>query len=291
MDEEKLRLIRTENWKGFVPLQFELAGSDLGSDFMPPIKYIWTSRFGHLHVVASEVCSFLKDYVVTFVQMHQRIWFSFSSEKGLIPLPSDLPIGCLVDVLDAHHHSLYPLKITVHFSSFSTLAGDKILEICNQRDATRHFFHCFKQAIYLINGNNTVFTMMLQAEQTCLFRATSSGNYLEFESIVSDEMKAEREVMKNIPIRVISLNKNRTTIVVQHSPHKLSSSSEKAEESVEMSVGQYLNESHADLGDTLPEDYCIIVQGLIIPPDQPLFELWNVLHHGDLYLNIIILER
>jgi hypothetical protein len=87
--------IRTENWKGAVPIEVLPATTDVSSINDPPPYYSLIPRVGYLSAHIDKITSHFASFVVQGWTV-ENIWFSVGQQH--MPLRWDMPIGVLFDL-------------------------------------------------------------------------------------------------------------------------------------------------------------------------------------------------
>ncbi len=109
---------------------------------------------------------------------------------------------------------------------------------------------------------------------------------------VASEFKPSLEDIRAIPVKIINW---RTCEVLQRSISAFTQVLEhKCVTNLAMAISSVLAVVDGDAHELLSPGmtpYTILVQGIEPPLTAPLFELWNLLHHADLFLYVMIHEN
>lgn len=214
-------------------------------------------------------------------------------------LSSTFPTGLL---FDQHNTGSSPWKIVVHFQAFPS----SLLLKCSGPIESEHFyFHSLKQALFLIHGTTRLFNEMAVEQQRKLWNSVQSGDMAGFESVSGSlrppallegsnanflptrtVLSAISEV-KAIPVRLIQIKSP-----VMQRPVAVWKGGESGEGLSLRTLGEVLLEDFSgaypppDAGDKGPVQ--CIVQGVEVPLDAPMYDLWRMMSHCDLFLYITL---
>jgi hypothetical protein len=76
--ESTLSLVASQEiWKGFVPIAFSLAESDLTAPNSPDEVHVLGPRMAYIPVIAADVVDFLRDFAIEF---SNEVWFEYEGQ-------------------------------------------------------------------------------------------------------------------------------------------------------------------------------------------------------------------
>lgn len=193
---------------------------------------------------------------------------------------SNIPIGCLYDIYAKEtgcEDAIKPWTIQIHFQSFPT----KVLLRCSSIEESKRLFnHSLKQALYVIYGNSSKFAGQSVENKLLLWEAVRTGEYIKFNQITTALRPSSPLKIRCIPVRVL-LYADSSFRTLQKPISAIKPSSEVTTLRDAISI----NLPTCDLCEM--EDY-VLIQGVRIPFNAPLFELWCAFAHADLFLYICI---
>lgn len=288
--------IRQLNWEGgYIPVIITLATSSLSSSAMPAPIHVLLHRQTFLHVGLSSAVDRLSKCAVV---ANARDGYWFEDDKYKLPLRWQLFTGVLFDLLhgcchDGINREIIPWRIRLHFTSYPV---DEILR-CHDGILTvrQAFANSLKQSLYLqFDSSKIAMQVSKQAHDNLWGSAISRSNYVKFSEFCKDYMPTN-ERLSFIPVRVYV--DNRPSIQKPCNVHLSNDTHKKP-----LSLKYLLQEWLPDLFDiknniVLKENSdnksssSVVrwkVQGIEIPLDMALIDVWRNLCSPDLFLYIIV---
>ena len=184
-------------------------------------------------------------------------------------------------------------EITIHFQHFP---ADKILK-CDSLDKIRDYYsHSLKQALHLMYGSINIFTLMSLENKSNMWSSVTTGDYTKYIDSASSILSSE-EAIRLLPIRLIQADKPTIQKPISASPSaKLDATSNAADDS---SNDLKPTNNTTTLQDTLTilyplyneNEYNLTIQGIEVSLSVPIYELWQLLRHPDLFLYIIMTPK
>lgn len=218
---------------------------------------------------------------------------------------SNLPLGALYDLYAEQSRSMH---IVVHFQAFP---AQRILKCANAADCEHFFFHSLKQATFLLHGHTRLFNDLSVPQQQALWRAVCSTDQSAYDSVIASLLPAApaycltndaalnqhaHKDIKSIPVRV--LRRDKPTLQRPVSLFKTQRSSAdgaqgSGAECSAMPVKTVQDVLLQDFGTALSlpaECYSleIRIQGISVPPEAPIYDIWRLMCHCDLVLYIVL---
>lgn len=197
------------------------------------------------------------------------------------------------------------MKIMVHFQAFPV---QKLLKCTTSVQCEQMYFHSLKQALFVLHGNTRAFNELSVEQQRKLWQSTQTGNLIEFEGVAVamrplSDSNGTRSIqsLRGLPVRVVRKNKptlQRPVSIFKHAEtgtiptrSKTCAGSDPVETSARPVVRTLLQVLSEDFGIAAEssERKCII-QGVDVPLHAPIYDLWRLMSHADLFLYIIIRE-
>ncbi|KAK9918214.1 hypothetical protein WJX75_002319 [Coccomyxa subellipsoidea] len=188
------KAIKEANWAGQIPLKLVLASDENASLDTPSPLYALAFRLGYLPTVAAQALEFFQDVLPPGTDSP---WFEYKR----IPLPWQVPVGVLYDLLASDHEQPWPL--TVHFRAFP----DVLLRWDGDSTLRAAYFNSLKEAAYIFQGSaltREVMNMALQA-QNDLWNAVTAGDAEQYASVCRSLRmvpKARGERRPSVPLRL-----------------------------------------------------------------------------------------
>lgn len=204
--------------------------------------------------------------------------------------------------------TIIPMKIMVHFQAFPV---QKLLKCTTSVQCEQMYFHSLKQALFVLHGNTRAFNELSVEQQRKLWQSTQTGNLIDFEGVAVamrpsaelSESNSTRSIqsLRGLPVRVVRKNKStlqRPVSIFKYAERgtiptgsKSGAGSDPVEASARPVVRTLLQVLSEDFGITAEssERKCII-QGVDVPLHAPIYDLWRLMSHADLFLYIIIRE-
>jgi Autophagy protein Apg5 len=213
-------------------------------------------------------------------------------------------------------NTIGPWRIVVRFRDFPT---DAVIRCSTRETAEKMYMHTLKQALFVLQGNTRSFNAMVLEQQQLLWEGANSGSRGIFES-VADDLRG-LEAVKCIPIRILY---RRRGTVASHREHVLSREGINVDRSVKINestnqdnhqpsficiqkpVYAYTNDGKvqesllsdvldqfipgilSDGPSRLPQCISVLIQGIDVPLDAPLWQLWKLCAHADFFLYVVV---
>lgn len=201
---------------------------------------------------------------------------------------SNLPAGVLFDL---YANTEIPWELTVHFQHFPS---QMLLKCATPSEIEHLYFHSLKQAVYLLHGSTRLFNELSVDAQRQLWQSVRISDHCAFLSVSEylvnggAESSAALRELKSLPIRVVRQDKP----VVQRPvvPLLTSDAPTTSEARQKLLRDVLVLDLGAQLGisaETVDSFECV-VHGIAVPMESPIFDLWKLMHHCDLFLYIIV---
>lgn len=267
-------LLADEIYNGRLPIELTWNVRDIATTSSLRPYYGLFSRYSYLSIIANDMIQYLKDHIVSVALTEHEIWYVDDAKQ--LYLKPTLPIGVLYDLL--HNDSCnprIPWKIQINFQN-----GKSYMELnCSNIDLTkRYYLHALKQALFLIHGSTNLYSNLSSEHQDViwngLFQAQSQELFNEHR-LVLDKFSPVDLVMKQLPLRIIFIQNNEFSTIQQ---------------SIRM-LGIYtlLDVVQKCMNNfELIKTHNAICQGIIIPWEAPILEIWQLFCHSDLFLYLVL---
>ena len=270
MDEKQIKEMSGEVWKGHVAIEITISEKDLSSVTSPGSCFIFASRMSYLAVVAADVIDYLRSFAIELVP---DVWF----ECDGVPIKCNLPVGVIFDMFQPKE-ALSAWKITVRFRDFPE---DLLLHCCTRDAAEKLYMHSLKQGLHSLHGSTRAFNAINTEDQSIVWETCNNGNNNGFESIVK-AFRPPRELIRCIPVRFLFIGSHSSEIVTIQKPIRVFVDETRSQLSTLESILKQVSPSIS------VNDHEVFVQGVAVPFDSPIHELWLSFAHADLYLYIIV---
>jgi hypothetical protein len=168
--------------------------------------------------------------------------------------------------------------ITVHFQRFPHL---KILKCDSTEQCKDIYFQSLKQALHLIHGSTYPVNALTLIQQQHLWESCSTCNYLMYSS-ASAAFVPTVETIRIIPVRYIRQDKptlQRPIFAFDKETNK--------EITLENAIRILLFLTGEETTNVNIESHLFRIQGVIVPLEAPIFEVWKDLCHADMFLYIV----
>jgi autophagy-related protein 5 len=225
----------------------------------------------YLAVVAADVIDYLRSFAIELVP---DVWF----ECDGVPIKSNLPLGVIFDMFQPKD-ARGAWKITVRFRDFPE---EKILHCCTRDTAEKLYMHSMKQALQTLHGSTRAFNAINTEDQSMLWETCNSGNLNGFESIANALRPTTRELTRCVPVRFLFVSSHNSEVLTIQKPIRMFLDETRNQVSTLESVLQQVAPSIS------VNDHEVVVQGVAVPFDSPIYELWLSFAHADLFLYVII---
>lgn len=143
------------------------------------------------------------------------------------------------------------------------------------------FFHQVKQALHLLHGRTTKFYELTSEQQRDLWEVAAAekpqSDFDRVAHIFDPVLPSGPEAVKLLPLRVV----RHDGVVVQKPSHVL------REDGSERSLREVLCEDFG-MEEEQQEVEEVFIQGISLSKDSPVYTLWSLLRHQDLFLYICL---
>lgn len=294
-------------WNGSIPAQFSLSSYDITTLNPPDPVYVLLSRMSYLPVTVADVVEYFKATVADF---QSDIWFEFNGK----PLKAHLPIGVIFDLVFDSKVDTLPWEITIHYSGFPS---NELIKCGTATESLRMYSHSLKQALYLLSGSTRAFNELNIGRQSQLLEGIRTGNRGMFEEIARD-LRPSEESVRLVPVRILRpgqviIQRNISLHSKDKDPFVMSlldvlvvmsvlqcPQSESGDASPERSSLLPVDSKAPDLSlpncaatasnaSTATSGLSIVIQGVTVPLEAPLYPLWRLFAHPDFFLYICII--
>ena len=188
-------------------------------------------------------------------------------------------------------------EITIHFQHFP---ADKILK-CDSLDKIRDYYsHSLKQALHLMYGSINIFTLMSLENKSNMWSSVTTGDYTKYIDSASSILSSE-EAVRLLPIRLIQADKptiqKPVPSITSIKPDVITTAVDSND--LKPSSNTTTTTTAATLQETLTRlyplytdnEYNTTIQGIEVSLSVPIYELWQLLRHPDLFLYIIMTPK
>lgn len=280
-------------WTGSIRTEFCLADSDNTSLIVPPIFHALVSRISYLPVIAHEIGAVdcFRSFVVD-VDSSNEIWFEYNGK----PLKCNIPVGVLFDLFVPNGIDAW--DICIRFGKFPST---EVLRCCTPETCRRYFKHSLKQSVSVLHGSVHKVADLEISKQNNIWTSSCAGNLIEYEAVIQEL----RPVIpsKFIPVRVLL----KGCTIIQRPVPSIVSSMALEEIAATSKVNGNLREEGpgratsraACIQDVLEiclskqsevTNHDIFIHGIRVLPSAPLWDVWRLMSHGDLFLYIVVVS-
>lgn len=196
----------------------------------------------------------------------------------------------------------HPWKIVVHFQAFPV---HLLLKCTNPEESEHFYFHSLKQALFQLHGTTRLFNELSVEQQRILWKSIQQGDRASYHAIAESLRPAPLlnstvpssaiSELKMIPIRLCQLDQP----VVQRpvriwrtydAPAALNTD---GEQKYMRLLDEVLSQDFAEVYNSRGgrEHVQCIVQGIEVPLNAPIYDLWHLMSHCDLYLYVTLRSR
>eukprot|EP01038_Epipyxis_sp_PR26KG_P008175 gene8175-11060_t len=278
-------------WEGRVPIKMIIAIDEIATFYPPEPYYTVASRFSYLPVIAHDAIEHFKHSAIDF---SSSIWF----ESNNMPLRSFLPIGVLFDLHVTEENKLDIWEIIIHLRNYPKIL---LLKCHDSEQAEKLLFQSIKQALYLLYGSTRIFNELNVVNQKLLWEGCTQRSRISFENAVFD-LRPSINDAKLIPIRFV--RKNFPTIQRPVSPFitvtttifENVTTKQSADDNNSNQVEKTLEYLYMEILPFLQPVYDyqsikFLIHGIEIPLSAPVYEVWKLFSHADLFLYITVTEE
>lgn len=253
-----------------VPCRVELSRLDCAAS-TTPVVWALLPRCAYLRSALLQHAAFATLKEASVEVGGATLWFTRDDADGSpLTLRADLPLGVLTDA-DAlqqkkkkqpqQQHDEVFTRLTVHFQRrpASVLTDD----------CSRLFFHALKQALFVGYGSCGAFYSLSAQDQCDLFSSLNTEGGEGGSHAAEVVARLFPPTVMRVPVRIVSSEQQSRQLRVRQPVVSPSST-----------LSAVLLEAGAGSG-------CLI-QGLRVPPDCPMQQLWAQLRHGDGWLYVVV---
>ena len=262
-----------ENWRGCIPIAFELHRDD-ARGLGPRTVFVLAPRSNYLPVVGAEAVETFRRYA-----RHPAGALWFEARVGSVrkvALRWQFPVGVLFDMVTAQclpEAVPLPFRVSVRLTQAEDFPS-KILLPCTgdpRKVVKSHFFHSLKQALHVMHGPGKL-NKLTGAEQDVLWDSLRARDAHAFTSMLAKVHSGGSSPQQNaVPIRVMRLD---GTVLQPLVPAQGSGA-----------LGEALGAIVASDAPLSPSAF--LVQGVPPPLDAPLLATASSLCCHDLFLYIV----
>jgi len=198
-----------------------------------------------------------------------------------------------------------PWKIIVHFQAFPV---HFLLKCTNPEESEHFYFHSLKQALFQLHGSTRLFNELSVEQQRDLWRSVQRGDSTSFDLTAkslrprallsfneTDHASATAPLneLKTIPVRLCLPDKpiaQRPVAIwrkLDHAEDPSTNSDNTDTEKRQMrTLREVLYQDFKEVHDSFDQSKRVqcIIQGVEMPLDAPIYDLWRLMSHCDLYL-------
>lgn len=138
-------------------------------------------------------------------------------------------------------------------------------------DCESSYFHSLKQALFLLHGSTRVFNELSTERQKALWQAVSQSQPELCEDLIQ-HFRPAQDKAGAIPVRVSIAG------LIRQKRIRTSDSSK------ELMLSDVLTQ----FGVIREKGATVLVQGVVLSEDLPIYAAWRLLHHADLFLYLIV---
>lgn len=201
--------------------------------------------------------------------------------------------------------------MVVHFQAFPSFL---LLRCTNPEESEHFYFHSLKQALFLLHGTTRLFNELSVEQQRSLWRSVQFGDHVQYGDVAGrlrpssllstendahchTEAQAALAQVKIVPVRLLRPGKpalQRPVRLRRSSAADAVATDGSGSEVPEAQLSLLLQQR--TLGEVLSEDFAealdinpvkCIIQGITVPLEAPIYDLWCLMSHCDLFLYII----
>jgi len=270
--------ISDASWKGHIPIEICVSEKDLSSLTPPAACFVFAPRHSYLPAIAADVIDHLRSFAIELVP---KVWF----ECDGVPLKTHLPVGVLFDLYCPPPVGRSPLrlvwKITVRYRDFP---ADQLLQCCTREGAETLYLHSLKQALHSLHGSTRAFNSITGDDQRMLWESCNACSSRDgFETAGAHGLRpATAELARSVPVRLLFVGATpQHVLTVQKPVRAVDPARARATTLRDVILGAAPSAANATASEPL-------VQGVYVPLDCPIFELWHALASADLYLYVVV---
>ena len=224
----------------------------------------------------------------------------FEDEETGIPLRWHFFVGILYDLIklkcikDNNNHTALPWRIRVHYTSYPEiiLPLEEDEGVCHH--IFRHYLNSLKQSLFIQHNSNRVVNNMSKQSHLQLWDGIKRSQFEVYKEIAmslngSSSSINEAMVLEHVPVRVL----------VDGQPAFTRPCKQYNDDKEVMTIGNVLytwlpalfgsDSTTNDITDDRKCNWC--VQGVKVPLNVPISELWKGLCHPDRFLYIIVITN
>lgn len=254
-----------------VPLLFILSPEEVVSSEPPNPCFIHAPRSSYLPAIAENIIHLFRQHTLEY---DNDPWFEIGDD---ILLHITTPVGVFYDCY-VKHRTLKPLVIRICFKSLTTVVFSTSSATVTQSE--RSFFHNLKQAVHLLHGNTSVFNDLSIENQRKLWTNTSCVSKGNCENIILASLIPLDNAVIFLPIRILRVG---CISIVYQKPVTAQITLFSALQEFFPTSLWFVNKST----DSIANIQCLS-NGLVLPLDVPMYELWKIFHSMDMFMYIVI---
>lgn len=213
-----------------------------------------------------------------------------------------MPIGVLYDSeIAGQGDQLAPWDVTVHFQHFPS---SEVLPCDRLADSEKLYFHSLKQALHLLHGSTRLYNEFTIASQERLWRAVCSADGGEYAAAASPLLPVDARAIGRLPVRLVysdtldqrSRCLQRPVACVSCNGCALRTLSDVLTEDfapfmegTAPRLSEQQQQQRQVAAASVPKtEWCrfVMIQGIEVPLDAPAIDVWQLMHHCDLFLYI-----
>lgn len=270
----------SENWKGSIPVVFDLASSDTASFDSPPPLYKVISR--NSYFLAPEITHALRKHF----QHHapaatgSTLWLEWEG----VPLRWSLPVGPLFDSATeaGERRVLLPWRLTVRFRGFPHL---QVEPFRNDYEVLAMFKSAVKESSHLVYGSAQPAMALSEQDWAQFWGNGVLENSLE--QIVKIRERFAKETgakFRGVAVRMLCCRRSdREGIVLVRRPMPVVGREQ-------FSLDQAIREMAPGFCAESP-NVAVMICGIEMPMETPILWLWQNFAHPDGFLYIVLAAK
>lgn len=188
----------------------------------------------------------------------------------------------------------------MHFQHFPS---QLLVKCASPEDSEHFFFHSLKQAVFLLYGSTRLFNELSVEVQHQLWNSVQTNDHNVYRTIadqlISVELANQTQLcaVKSLPVRVVRKDKPtvQRPISLFVSTKDPAVNDDTAPESADSAVQKTLRDvllmdlgTQLDISAATVDTVECVIHGIGIPLDAPIFDLWRLMCHCDLFLYVVV---
>ncbi|ODV61541.1 Atg5p [Ascoidea rubescens DSM 1968] len=272
-------------WKGTIKISVRLSPLDLNiHHHKSPVYYLTAKRNSFLPLYYDDFLKFFKPYLnfateQTFERLKLNLWLEFED----IPIKWNYPIGLLYDYLglDLNAH-VWNLKI--HFNNYPT---DFLIPQIKLDFMEKFWVNQIKEACYIQHSSAKPIMSLSTVDSSSLWESVKAHDFSQFNSIFYKKILPPVSTdLKHVPVKVY-LPYSSSNFILQELVEP-----KDPETNLKITIKDVLNKWLPDLFSKNDPNYKYafpLIQGIIVPGNVPICELYYLMTYLDGFLHICIL--